>query len=58
LAENNFSNFEENHPVMATHHPSMETHNHLWKPFVFANVGFHKWLVSVAENINQELFHF
>ena len=25
----------------------METHNYLWKPFIFAKVVFHKWLVGV-----------
>jgi hypothetical protein len=40
LAENNFSNFEQNNLVMESHHLVMETHNslmktrnHLWKPF-------------------------
>jgi hypothetical protein len=38
---------ETHYHVIETHNPLMETHNHLWKPFFFAKVGFHKWLVGV-----------
>ena len=47
---------ETHNHVRETHNALMETHNDLWKPFLFAKVGFHKWLAGVLNYFSKLIF--